>query len=124
MREAAGSSVDPDDDQWRRLSDDGMRDLSPLTQERMQKLAHFLWESNLLANRMIEVPIAYLLSQGVTWRVDDEESQKALDRHWKDGINAYDIKLPKRVRELGPVRRAVLPRVPGRIERLRAPGVS
>lgn len=101
LREAVGTTVDADEDLWRRLSGDGMRDLAPLTQQRMQKLAHFLWESNLLANRLIEVPIAYLLSQGVTWRVDDKDSQTALDRHWNDGINAYDVKLVKRVRELG-----------------------
>lgn len=100
MREAAGATIDADEDQWRRLTGDGMRDLLPLTQDRMIKLAHFLWESNLIANRLIEVPLAYLLSQGVKWRVKDDDAQKVLDRHWRDGLNAYDIKLPKKVREL------------------------
>lgn len=100
MAEAAGASIDDDEDQWRRLSGDGNRDLAPMTQDRMQRLAHFVWESNLLANRLIELPVAYLLSQGVAWRIDDEKAQRALDRHWKDGLNAWDIKLPKRVREL------------------------
>lgn len=100
FREAAGRSVDADDEQWRRLTGDGQRDLSPLTQDRMQRLAHFAWETNLLANRLIELPVAYLLSQGVKWRIDDDKAQKALDRHWNDGLNAWDIKLPKRVREL------------------------
>lgn len=98
--ESAGASIDDDEDQWRRLSGDGNRDLAPMTQDRMQRLAHFVWESNLLANRLIELPLAYLLSQGVAWRIDDETSQRALDRHWKDGLNAWNMKLPKRVREL------------------------
>lgn len=98
--EGAGSTIDADDDEWRRLSGDGRRDLEPMTHDRMQRLAHFLWETNLLANRLIELPVAYLLSQGVAWRIEDEQAQKALDRHWKDGLNAWDMKLPKRVREL------------------------
>lgn len=98
--EAAGATVDADDDQWRRLSGDGARDLAPLTQQRMQQLAQHVWESNLLANRLIELPLAYLLSQGVTWRIHDEAAQDALNAHWNDGINAYRIKLPKRMREL------------------------
>ncbi|MBR0346986.1 MAG: hypothetical protein IJI03_17190 [Rudaea sp.] len=101
FRESAGVNIDADEDEWRRLSGDGRRDLAPLTQQRMLRLAHFLRESNLLANRLVELPVAYLLAGGVAWRVDDEEAQKALNRHWNDGINAYKMKLPKRVRELG-----------------------
>lgn len=100
LREAAGTTVDADEGDWRRLTGDGMRDLAPLTQDRMQRIVHYLWEANLLANRIIEIPLAYLLAQGVTWRVDDDDAQQALKRHWKDGINCYDIKLPKKVREL------------------------
>jgi len=102
LREAAGATVDADDHEWRRLTGDGNRDLAPMTHSRMQQLAHFLWESNLLANRLIELPVAYLLSQGVSWRIEgDEGAARALKRHWKDGLNAWDLKLPKRVRELG-----------------------
>lgn len=98
--EAAGTTVDADDDEWRRLTGDGARDLTPMTQRRMQQLAVHVWEANLLANRLVELPLAYLLSQGVTWRIADEDAQAALKAHWNDGINAYKIKLPKRVREL------------------------
>lgn len=98
--EAAGTTIENEDDGWRRLTGDGARDLAPMTHDRMQRLAHFLWETNLLANRLIELPVAYLLSQGVSWRIDDEDAQVALTRHWKDGLNAWDMKLPKRVREL------------------------
>lgn len=98
--EAHGKSIDNDDDQWRRLSGDSKRDLTPMSQDRMQRLAVHAWEANLLANRLVELPVAYLLAQGLAWRVDDEKAQTALRRHWKDGLNAYAIKLPKRVREL------------------------
>ena len=102
LAEAAGTTVDTEDEEgWRRLTGDGQRDLEPMTQDRMQRLAHYVWRTNLLANRMIELPLAYLLAQGVSWKIDDEEAQGALDRHWRDGLNAWNIKLPKRVRELG-----------------------
>lgn len=100
LREAAGTTIDADEDQWRKLSGDAKRDLSPMTQARMQKMAHYLWEQNLLGNRLIELPVAYLLAEGVKLAVDDEENQKVLDRFWRDPINNMDLKLPKKVREL------------------------
>lgn len=100
LREAAAVNVDADEDQWRRLSGDGQRDLAPMTQDRMQRLAHYQWETNLLANRLIELPVAYLLAGGVKLTIQDEAAQAAIDRHWDDGLNAWDLKLPKRVREL------------------------
>lgn len=100
LREAAGATVADEDEGWRRLTGDGTRDLEPMTQERMQRLGEYLWRTNLLANRLVELPLAYLLAKGVTWRIDDDDANAALQRHWKDGLNAWDIKLPKRVREL------------------------
>lgn len=100
FRESAGATIDKDEDQWRRLSDAPLRDLAPMTQLRMQKTAHYLWEQNLLANRLIELPLAYLLAEGVRLKVNDEDNQKLLDRFWADPINDMDLKLPKKVREL------------------------
>lgn len=100
MREAAGYNIDPDEDQWRPLTGDASRDLSPLAQKRMQKIAVWLWESNLLANRLIELPLAYLLAEGVKLSSKDEASQKALDKFWRDPINNMPLKLQEKVREL------------------------
>lgn len=98
--EAAGASVEPDEDRWRRLTGDSNRDLMPLTQSRMREVARYLWEQNLLGNRLIELPLAYLLAEGVRLDSEDEQGQKALDRFWNDPINAMDLKLPKKAREL------------------------
>lgn len=100
FREAAGTTVDPDEDQWRRLTGNSNRDLQPLTQRRMQELGVYLWKTNPLANRLIELPVAYLLAEGVRLSVQDEEAQAWLDSFWADPINAMDLKLPKKVREL------------------------
>lgn len=101
FREAAGATVDADEDQWRRLTGDTRRDLSPMTHQRMREMAQYVWESNLLANRLIELPIAYLLAEGVTLHCDDEVNQAILRRFWRDPINQMSVKLPKKVRELG-----------------------
>lgn len=99
-REAAGVTIDDDEDQWRKLTGDAKRDLNSLTQSRMQELALYLWESNLLANRLIELPLAYLLAEGVRLVADDDIVQKWLDRFWFDPINQMDLKLAKKAREL------------------------
>lgn len=100
FKEAYGTTVDDDDDQWRKLTGNSNRDLSPMTQERMIKLALYLWESNLLANRIIELPVAFMLAEGVNVVADDEVVQEWIDKFWKDPINEMDIKLVKKVREL------------------------
>lgn len=100
FRESSGVTVDKDEENWRPLSDRPLRDLAPMTQLRMQRTAVYLWEQNLLGNRLIELPLAYLLAEGVRLRVEDEDNQKILDRFWSDPINDMDIKLAKKVREL------------------------
>lgn len=100
FREAAGVTVDTDDANWTRLTGNGDKDLDPLTHGRAVKLAQYLWQSNPLANRLIELPLAYLLGKGVKLKSSDTEAQTVLNRHWGDCINAWPIKLPKRIREL------------------------
>ncbi|MFT3758991.1 hypothetical protein [Thauera sp.] len=99
--EAAGATVDADDEYgWRRLSGDASRDLSPLSQDRMRETALYLWDANMLANRIVELPLAYMLAEGVELRTSDPDMQEAITRFWRDPINSMDVKLPKKVREL------------------------
>lgn len=100
VREAVGATIDNDDADWRPLSGDGKRDLAPMTQRRMQDLAVYLWESNLLANRLIELPAAYILAEGVRLQAEDEIIQGVLDQFWDHPINCMNIKLVKKIREL------------------------
>ncbi|MBX3588843.1 MAG: hypothetical protein KF796_19600 [Ramlibacter sp.] len=104
VTEAAGAQSG-DEPGYRRLSGEGVskyndRDLAPVAQDRMAKLAEFLWQSNLLANRLVELPLAYLLAEGVTLQCEDPEHQKLLDKFWNDPINNWPLKLPGRVRGL------------------------
>jgi hypothetical protein len=100
MRESAGLTIDKDEDNWRPLTEDVRRDLSPVSQARMRRMARYLWESNPLANRLIELPLAYLLAEGVRVTCKDKGHQDLLDRFWHDPINKMKVKLPKKVREL------------------------
>lgn len=100
MREAAGVTVDDDDEGWRRLTGDSMRDLSPVTQQRSREISFWLWQANLMANRIIELPLAFMLAEGVKLTCGDPDLQVELDRFWTDPINSMDIKLEKKVREL------------------------
>lgn len=103
--EAAGSNSTEDDSDWRRLSGDNSRDLSPLAQGRMRDTAFYLWQANVLANRLIEIPLAYLLGEGVTLKPtgEDQQEQRAqvLTDFWKHPINQLDITLERKLRELG-----------------------
>jgi hypothetical protein len=100
--EAAGAGVDPGDEDgsWRPISGDATRDLTPMTQARMQKLAVYAWERNRLANRLIELPLAFLLAEGWRLEADDEEAQGWLDGFVKDPINRLDRKFKMYAREL------------------------
>lgn len=105
MREAASAQGDGEAG-WRRVTGNGLdsineRDLAPMAQDRMQKLAEHLWQSNLLANRLVELPLAYLLAEGVTLQCKNEEHQKLLNSFWSDPINNWPLKLQPRVRALG-----------------------
>ncbi|WP_238121969.1 MULTISPECIES: hypothetical protein [unclassified Xanthobacter] len=98
--EPAGCSVEASGEQgWRPLST-SERDLKPTTQRRMQELAHHAWEQHRLANRLIELPIAFILGDGIQVTCEDDEAQAWLDAWWGDPITRLDLHLEKRVREL------------------------
>ncbi|WP_341893874.1 hypothetical protein [Ferrovibrio terrae] len=100
FREAAGKTIDADEDNWRPLTEDARRDLSPVTQRRMQEIAVHLWERNLIARQIIELPVAYLLAEGVTVKVADEEASDWLRLFWRDPINRMAQRIEQMVREL------------------------
>jgi hypothetical protein len=105
LREAAGASTSLDEPGFRRVGGQD-RDLNPMTQARMVRLAQALWEGTPLGHWMIEIPLAFLLAGGVKLRVtgDDEnkvaEAQAWIDAFWSDPITDMATGLESRVREL------------------------
>lgn len=103
FKESAGTmagAIDSDEHLYTKLSSDSGRNLSGPTRTRMNKIAPYLWQSNLIANRIIELPLAYLLAEGVKVSNADEDLQEIIDDFWTHPINNMDIKLEKKVREL------------------------
>lgn len=76
------------------------RDLSPDAQARMRERAVELWESNLLAHRLIELPVAWLLAEGVRLAAPDPRAQAWLDEFWRDPITDMRRNLPRAMREM------------------------
>ncbi|REL32529.1 hypothetical protein [Thalassotalea euphylliae] len=101
VRESYGVTVDNEIEQgFRRISEDSERNLSPMAQERMRKVSYKLWESNQLANRIIELPLAYILAEGVKITHPEEYYQSIIDQFINNPINNFKVKLEKRFREL------------------------
>ncbi|MFN3883262.1 MAG: hypothetical protein ACK4Q4_00710 [Rhodocyclaceae bacterium] len=100
FREAAGTTIDADDASWRPITEDARRDLSPMTQHRMQEVAVHLWETNLIAKQLVELPLVYLLAEGVTVKVGDDEANEWLRLFWQDPITNMEERLEEIVREL------------------------
>lgn len=99
VREAAGA-FDDEDRGWRTITGNTKRDLTTVGQAHMQRIAAYLWETNNLANRLVELPLAYLLAEGVKLTCPDPERQHWLDAFWHDPINRMAIRLPTFAREL------------------------
>lgn len=100
FREAAGATIDADDASWTPITENGRRDLTPMTQARMQEIAVHLWETNLIAKQLVELAVAYLLAEGVTVKVQDEEANDWLRQFWQDPITKMDRRLEEIAREL------------------------
>ncbi|WP_299378494.1 hypothetical protein [uncultured Kiloniella sp.] len=86
---------------YTKLSDTGKRDLNPVKHRKMQEMASLLWQKSPLARSMSELPVAYLLGEGLKISAKDPEVDKAINSFWKDPITRMDITLPRRVRDLG-----------------------
>jgi hypothetical protein len=91
---------DPDAHLWRPITKT-TRDLTVTQQERQIDIAHFLYLSNPLAFRIIEITKDFVVGDGITFRAKDPRVQKVLREHWDDPDNNWDIKQHTKALELG-----------------------
>lgn len=96
----AASVTDNEDIGWKRLTGDTTRNLSPLAQDEMIKIAYWLWETNPLANWIIEITKDFILAEGLPYESKNEDVKKVLDDFWYDPLNRMDLYMEKYVREL------------------------
>jgi hypothetical protein len=86
----------------RRLTGDSGRDLDTLTATRALEIAAYLYDTNPVAKRVLEVTRDFVLGEGITVSVaNDPAATDILKQFWTDPINMLDQRLHQRVLELG-----------------------
>lgn len=88
--QAATGGVDSDDANWRPLSR-SRRDLTPVEQDRLIRIANFLVRANPIASRAVQVRRDFVLGEGVKFEAEDKEKiQPIIDEFTADPVNNWD----------------------------------
>jgi hypothetical protein len=93
--------IDADMEGWRRLSGNLERDLLPMAQDRVLQIVYYLYETDPLARRIIQMARDYVVAEGVRFEAKDDRVQDLLTAFWNDPINNFDLHLQSEVLELG-----------------------
>lgn len=91
------AAIDPDERVWRPLGAEAGA-LPRRDHARMQFLAHELWLTNLMGQRLIEIVTDHVVGEGVSWHSEDERALRAVRAFWGDPVNQMDIRFEGRVR--------------------------
>jgi hypothetical protein len=108
-------SEDPDRDDnllhgYRRLSKtQNERDLMPLEQQRQTEIALFLYDSNPLAKRIIDLVNSFVTGDGFSYNAQHPKVLDVIDRFWKDPVNDWPLKQLDRFRQLSLMGEALWP---------------
>src|SRR3990172_1520433 len=76
------------------------RELTPLSQERMIEIAHWLVETNPIARRIIRVFRDFLAGEGISWVAKDDKVDAVILKFWDDPVNNFSRKLPQKIQQL------------------------
>ena len=109
------AEIDPDERIWRPLGE-GRGGVSPHTHARMQALAHELWLTNLMGQRLIEIVTDHVVGEGISWHGEDERALRVVKAFWGDPVNQMDIRFERLVSELGIFGELLLPVAVSRFE--------
>jgi hypothetical protein len=88
--EPISSGIDKDEDQWRTLGKPD-KALSPYLLERSLKIAYYLYLTNPLCFRIVEICKDFAVGDGVTYEAPDPEVKKVLDDFWEDDVNQMEV---------------------------------
>ena len=96
-----GGIVDQDEWLYRTLSPYKIdRSLQPVQQERLAKVAVWLWMANPLAYNGIEMIRDYVIGPGFQVGSQNEKVKAVIEEHWNDPINNWTIAQGDRFRDL------------------------
>lgn len=90
-----------DDNLWRSLNQISNRDLYILTQKRMQDIAFYLYDSNPMAKRIIEITRDFVVGDGFTYTAQDKNVLEVIENFWEDPDNNLEDEIDVDVLELG-----------------------
>lgn len=100
LREAGGSTIDPDDDLYRGIGAN-RRDVSDYTIARARRLAIHLWRTNPLAHRVTELIADFTVgADPLIITAEDDRTQQIIDEFWGDPRVAFGARLRSFVRDL------------------------
>ena len=103
VREAASPVLfsGSDEQGFRRISQTAStRDLAPPMQERMQQVSYYLYVTNPLAHRTVELLKDFVVGEGIQFKAEDEGVRQVLEEFWNDPVNNLDLNMESYVREL------------------------
>jgi hypothetical protein len=109
------SSSDPDRDSnlqdgFRRLTKVmNERDLQPLEQQRQTEIALFLYDSNPLAKRIIDLVNSFVTGDGFSFNAKNPRVLDLLNRFWNDPVNDWPLKQLDRFKMLSITGELLLP---------------
>jgi len=73
------------------------RDLILPQQDRMQRVAYYLYVTNNIAARCVEILVDFIVGEGVTVRAEEPAVQEELEAFWNDQENDLDKFIPQLV---------------------------
>jgi hypothetical protein len=76
------------------------RDLMPLEQQRMTEIALFLYDSNPLAKRIIDLENSFVTGDGFSFNAKHPKVLKLLKDFWDDPVNDWELKQLERFKML------------------------
>ena len=87
---SAAGMVDSDDALYRQLSRADVKQMNPITYDKMLKIAYYLWQTNPGAFDVIEKIIDFTIGEGVTVKAEDPDVQEIIDGFWCHSVNGLD----------------------------------
>ncbi len=87
-----------EDQGWSRLTASN-RDLSPMMQDKALDLAYYLYETNPMAKRLVDMTAEYIVADGIRFRAEDQEVHQVIDDFWK--LNNLESLVREYTKELG-----------------------
>ncbi len=89
----------PGEEGFRRLTQTE-KDLSPPAHDKHLRIAYYLYVTNPMAHRIIDMTRDFVIGDGAQYHAKDERVKAVLDKHWNDPVNHWDIKQFNKVKEL------------------------